>query len=185
VLRLAGEFGVSGFVRNDTAGVWIEVQGASRSIEAFGDALLDAAAVGYPPLMEISGCQRVEIPVLEDEAGFGIVQSDSQGKATTAVTPDMAVCAACLAELREPGDFRYRYPFITCTNCGPRYSIIKTIPYDRPNTTMAPFALCPRCRGQYEDVGNRRLRQRFVKYGWTPADVPLEFVVESWPEGQF
>ena len=162
VYRLAAGLGLTGFVRNDTAGVWIEVQGQEDAIAAFDGTLQKAAAPDWPALMHISRCQADDIPTIADEAAFQIIGSDDQGAPIAAVTPDTAVCAACLAELADPNDFRFRYPFITCTHCGPRYSIVKSIPYDRPNTTMAEFPMCPRCQRQYDDVGDRRFHAQPV-----------------------
>jgi hydrogenase maturation protein HypF len=162
IYRLAAGLGLTGFVRNDTAGIRIEVQGPDEALAAFGRTLHAAAAPDWPALMHISRCQADEIPFVAGEAGFQIIGSEAQGTPSAGVAPDTAVCGACLAELADPNDFRFRYPFITCTHCGPRYSIIKTIPYDRPNTTMAEFALCPRCQRQYDDVGDRRFHAQPV-----------------------
>ena len=160
--RLAAGLGLTGFVRNDTAGVRIEVQGPEEAIAAFGQMLQNAAAPDWPALMHISRSEADDIPFIAGETGFQIIGSDAQGTPSAGVTPDTAVCGACLAELADPNDFRFRYPFITCTHCGPRYSIIKTIPYDRPNTTMAQFPLCPQCQRQYDDVGDRRFHAQPV-----------------------
>ncbi len=162
IYRQAVGLNLSGFVRNDTSGVWIEVQGPPEALEAFAVRLTDASRQDFPAMMYIDRCQVAKIDPIEGESGFRIVQSAVSGSPSTGVAPDTAVCSACLTELNDPGDFRYRYPFITCTHCGPRYSIIKTIPYDRPNTTMAEFALCDRCRGQYEDIGDRRFHAQPV-----------------------
>lgn len=162
VYRLASRFGLTGFVRNDTSGVWIEVQGKDEAIEAFSGELQNPAASDYPGLMEIDDCRTELLPLNLNEKAFAIIQSRQEGKPIAAVTPDTAVCQHCLSELNDPKDFRYRYPFITCTHCGPRYSIIKTIPYDRPNTTMDEFVLCPQCRRQYEDVTDRRFHAQPV-----------------------
>ena len=162
IYRQAVGLKLSGFVRNDTAGVWIEVQGAPEALDAFAVRLIDANRQDFPAMMHIDRCHVVQIDPIEGEIDFYIVQSAVSGSPSTGVAPDTAVCSACLTEMNDPGDFRYRYPFITCTHCGPRYSIIKTIPYDRPNTTMAEFALCDRCRGQYEDIGDRRFHAQPV-----------------------
>ena len=162
VYRLAERLGLTGFVRNDAAGVWIEAQGQAEAVAAFERTLRDGTAADWPALMVVSECRVQELPVATGEWGFRIIHSDAAGSPSAGVTPDMGVCAACLAELRDPKDFRYRYPFITCTHCGPRYSIIKSIPYDRPNTTMDAFALCPACRKQYEDVRDRRFHAQPV-----------------------
>jgi len=146
--RLARELGLSGFVRNSSAGVEIEVQG-ERAGE-FADALRAAA----PPLARITGFESREIPV-QGDAAFAILPSREAGAATD-LAPDSATCADCLRELADPADRRFTYPFINCTNCGPRYSITLRVPYDRPNTTMAPFTLCPACEREYRNPADRR-----------------------------
>jgi len=162
IYRLATESGLTGTVRNDTRGVTIEVQGGRSALDAFVAKLTDAAASDYPALMEIAECVIDEIAVIENEAVFQIIASDASGAPVSQVTPDCATCSACLKEMNDPDDFRHRYPFINCTHCGPRYSIVKSIPYDRPNTTMAEFAMCETCRGQYEHVLDRRFHAQPV-----------------------
>jgi hydrogenase maturation protein HypF len=160
VYRLAHKLGLTGTVFNDTAGVTIELQGQDAQIDEFLVRL--HSRPDKPPLAEILSCLRVDIPPVEGETNFVIRGSESVGTASSHVTADIATCDDCLRELRNSQDPRYRYPFINCTNCGPRYSIIKTIPYDRPNTTMAEFAMCPLCRGQYTDVEDRRFHAQPV-----------------------
>ncbi len=160
VYRLARELGLTGKVFNDTKGVTIELQGAEERIDEFLRRL--RSGPDKPPLAEIQSYRRLDIEPVEGETGFVIEKSDSQGTALSQVTADIATCGDCLAELFQPADFRYRYPFINCTNCGPRYSIIKTIPYDRPNTTMAPFVMCERCAAQYRDMADRRFHAQPV-----------------------
>ncbi len=162
VYRLAERLALAGWVRNDTRGVTIEVLGDTASLAAFVSQLTDASADGYPTLMSIAECNVQEIAVIENESVFQIIESDAAGQPVSQVTPDCASCPACLKEMETDNDFRYRYPFINCTHCGPRYSIIKTIPYDRPNTTMAGFEMCQQCRGQYEDVRDRRFHAQPV-----------------------
>jgi len=159
VHRLATELGLSGFVRNDTRGVTIELQGRSQQIDEFLDRL---ASSDKPPLAQIKSCETLEVPVSEGESGFAIHRSQARGAVLSEVSADVAVCNDCLRESGDSEDFRYRYPFINCTNCGPRYSIIKTIPYDRPNTTMSVFEMCERCAGQYGDVTDRRFHAQPV-----------------------
>jgi len=156
VFRLARDNGLSGWVRNTPAGVEIEIQGAPRALAAFEEALSAQA----PPLAIITSLTTEEIPVAE-ESDFSILSSGT-GAAAVQIAPDSALCADCLNELFDPGDRRYRYPFITCTNCGPRYSIITAIPYDRPNTTMAGFPLCPECLAEYHDPNDRRFHAQPV-----------------------
>ncbi len=151
VYRLAMEQGLAGWVANDSNGATIEIEGVGSAVEQFEDELVR----GLPPLASISELSRQELTPTGD-AGFRIAVSQADATRRPEVTPDAATCADCLRELFDSDDRRYRYPFINCTNCGPRYSIIRTVPYDRPATTMAVFALCPDCRAEYEDPGNRR-----------------------------
>jgi hydrogenase maturation protein HypF len=159
VYRIACQLGLSGFVYNDTKGVIIELQGAKEKIVEFSSQLQSG---DKPPLAEIKSCKAVDIAVIDGEEKFTIKASESEGTALSQVTADMAVCEDCLAEMTEKGDFRYRYPFINCTNCGPRYSIVKTIPYDRGNTTMSVFKICNKCDVQYMDVSDRRFHAQPV-----------------------
>ena len=115
-----------------------------------------------PPLAQIRTCDAVEIPLVEKEDKFLIRMSDTQGTPLLQVTADIATCRDCLMEMADEIDFRYGYPFINCTNCGPRYSIIKNIPYDRPNTTMSAFEMCDKCAAQYADVTDRRFHAQPV-----------------------
>jgi len=116
-------------------------------------------------LAEIKSCNAVDIPVIRDEDRFVIETSDAEGAALSQVTADITTCRDCLAEMADKDDFRYGYPFINCTNCGPRYSIVKTIPYDRPNTTMSVFKMCGKCATQYTDVTDRRFHAQPVACG--------------------
>jgi hydrogenase maturation protein HypF len=156
-------FKLTGIVQNNTKGVLIEVQGPSENIEKFiGSLCSENPDVEYPPMLEVSACEVHSIEMIPDENDFSILASNSRGIATTHVSQDMATCDRCLRELNDITDFRYAYPFINCTNCGPRYSIVKTIPYDRPNTTMSTFEMCPRCQSQYEDPADRRFHAQPV-----------------------
>jgi hydrogenase maturation protein HypF len=159
VHRIACQLGLSGFVYNDTKGVTIELQGAKEKIAEFAERL---QMRDKPPLAEIKSCKAVDIAAVEGEKEFTIEASESQGTALSQVTADMAVCGDCLAEMTDKKDFRYKYPFINCTNCGPRYSIVKTIPYDRRNTTMSVFQMCNKCAAQYTDVSDRRFHAQPV-----------------------
>jgi hydrogenase maturation protein HypF len=151
VYRLAGELGVAGHVLNDARGVVVEIEAPSETVERF----LARLAIEAPPLATI---ERVVSEQLEElgEHGFSIRESPAGGEPRAAVTPDSATCVDCLAELFDPRDRRFRYPFVNCTNCGPRFTIVRDIPYDRPNTTMARFEMCPACRAEYLDPDNRR-----------------------------
>lgn len=162
IYRLATELGLAGTVRNDTRGVTIEAQGSEAALDEFVTRLCDRKQAGYPALMDVWECGQESLDVVAGDTAFRIDTSDASGQPVSQVTPDMATCSACLKELADKSDFRYRYPFINCTHCGPRYSIVKTIPYDRPNTTMAAFDMCPKCRGQYEDVQDRRFHAQPV-----------------------
>ena len=150
VYRLAQRSRLSGWVRNTPAGVVIETQGEEGAMAGF----LEAITAEAPPLAVISSLHSGDVPPVVEE-GFAILASGC-GEANIQIAPDGDVCDDCLSELFDPADRRYRYPFLTCTNCGPRYSIITGIPYDRPFTTMAPFAMCPACRTEYEDPADRR-----------------------------
>ena len=151
VYRLATGHGLSGFVRNDGAGVDIEIQGDSARLDEF----LDAALRELPPLARIDQLHVTRLAVQVAEPVFIIAESNG-GSITADITPDNAICRSCLAEMLDPADRRYRYPFINCTDCGPRYTITASLPYDRPNTSMAGFPLCLTCEREYRDPGNRR-----------------------------
>jgi len=151
IFRLATELRLAGWVRNSPTGVRIEVEGPPESLEAFVGRLTREA----PPHANIQKIDRTVVPALGDGA-FVIAPSDRDGAPTVVVPADLAICPDCLRELQDPRDRRYRYPFINCTHCGPRYSIIVALPYDRARTTMAGFRLCARCRAEYEDPLNRR-----------------------------
>jgi hydrogenase maturation protein HypF len=148
---LAGRLALSGFVGNDIGGVFIEVEGVPGRVEEFLRALREQA----PPLAVID---RVVTQPCRPAGGteFRIVASRGGGERDTLVSADSATCAACLAELADPADRRYRYPFINCTHCGPRFTIVRDVPYDRPLTTMAGFAMCTACATEYHDPGDRR-----------------------------
>jgi hydrogenase maturation protein HypF len=156
VHRIAGELGLAGFVGNDSGAVFLEVQGERARLAEFGRRLHSEA----PPLAQISAIRVVDIQA--DAAcrhEFRIVASQAVTGAEvprTPIPPDVAVCDDCLAELFDPHNRRYRHPFMTCTNCGPRFTIIRELPYDRPATTMSTFTMCDRCTAEYHDPANRR-----------------------------
>jgi hydrogenase maturation protein HypF len=151
VFRLAHDEGLAGFIGNDTDGVTIEVEGPASRVEAFASRLRAEA----PPLSRIDSIRiRAMAPV--GETGFRIVASEVVGRVSTGIPADAATCADCLHELLDPPDRRYRYPFLNCTNCGPRFTITRRIPYDRPQTSMAEFTMCPACQAEYDDPANRR-----------------------------
>jgi hydrogenase maturation protein HypF len=151
VYRLAMEEGLAGFIGNDTDGVTIEVEGGPSRVESFV-ARLRAEA---PPLSRIDSVVACAASP-KGESGFHILASEVLGRVSTGIPADAATCADCLRELMDPHDRRYRYPFLNCTNCGPRFTITRRIPYDRPQTSMAQFTMCPACQAEYDDPGNRR-----------------------------
>ena len=151
VYRLAGRQGLAGFVLNDPHGVLIEVEGSTSAVEGF----LALLAPEAPPLAAIERILTKEREPRGD-SGFEIRDSPRSGAIDAPVTPDSATCTDCLRELFDPENRRHRYPFINCTNCGPRFTIVRGIPYDRPFTTMAGFMMCERCRAEYEDPADRR-----------------------------
>jgi hydrogenase maturation protein HypF len=162
VYRIARVLRLSGFVYNDTKGVTIELQGQKELIAEF---LTRLRTSDKPPMAKINLCRADDIPVIDTDDTFTIKVSDFRGAALSQVTADIAVCRDCLAEMADKNDFRYRYPFINCTNCGPRYSIVKNIPYDRCNTTMSVFEMCEKCRAQYDSAGDRRFHAQPVACG--------------------
>jgi len=151
VYRLALAHGLTGFVANTPEGVAIEAQGQAAQLEAFLVALREEA----PPLAQVGEISSAPIPLCHD-GEFTLRHSVASGPVSTLISPDVAVCEACLAEFFSPTDRRFRYPFINCTNCGPRYTIVQRIPYDRPHTTMRGFTMCAACQREYDDPANRR-----------------------------
>jgi hydrogenase maturation protein HypF len=151
VHRLAAGLQLSGLVRNSPQGVVIEAEGPKPRLDEF----LLRLEREPPPRAFIQG---LECSFLDPQGatGFEILESLGSGPVTALVLPDIATCEQCLAEILDPADRRYRYPFTNCTNCGPRYTIIEALPYDRPRTTMASFGMCPACRREYEDPADRR-----------------------------
>src|SRR5271155_1622123 len=153
VHRIATDLGLTGFVGNDSGAVFLEVQGPGARIDEFRRRL----RAEVPPLAVISTLRAVDIDAEPlSNSGFRIVESQSVAGATTPIPPDIAVCDDCIAELFDPSDRRYRHPFVTCTNCGPRFTIIRELPYDRPGTTMSGFAMCEQCAAEYHDPADRR-----------------------------
>ena len=151
VYRLAHDLGLSGWVLNDSRGVFCEVDGPRPALEDFLERLRrDRPARAVVHALEAEWLEPAGF------TAFTIRHSQAGGEKTAVVLPDVATCPACLREVREPGDRRHRYPFTNCTDCGPRFTIVEALPYDRPHTTMAGFTMCPRCQGEYEDPGDRR-----------------------------
>lgn len=151
VYGLALRYELAGFVGNDGGGVFIEIEGDVASIAAFYEALIEEC----PPAAFIEDVQSVRIEPT-GATGFAIRESRTAPRAHTLVSPDLSICPDCLRELFDPADRRYRYPFINCTNCGPRFTIIRETPYDRPATTMDVFEMCPACAREYHDPTDRR-----------------------------
>lgn len=151
VLRLALATGIAGWVRNRGGEVEIHAEGQAESLERFAAALVSAA----PPLARPEAAD-VSVTPIEHVAGFEIRDSGGDATCPPSLPPDHFVCADCLAEMSDPSARRFRYPFTNCTQCGPRYTIIDRLPYDRPNTAMAGFPLCADCRAEYENPADRR-----------------------------
>ena len=151
VYRLAIEEGLSGLIGNDTDGVTIELEGAPAHIQNF----LARLTSETPPLARIDSVITSQLRPI-GETGFRIVASEVLGRVSTGIPADAATCPDCIRELLDPHDRRYRYPFLNCTNCGPRFTITRRIPYDRPQTSMAKFPMCAECQAEYDDPLNRR-----------------------------
>jgi hydrogenase maturation protein HypF len=151
VYRHAVRLGLAGHVGNDSAGVLVEVEGPPAAV----DELARLLASEPPPLARVQDVSAETLAVAGEHA-FSIAGTDGTGDASAAVSVDTGTCAECLAEVDDPGDRRYRYPFTNCTNCGPRYTIVTAVPYDRPATTMAAFDMCVACRKEYADPADRR-----------------------------
>jgi hydrogenase maturation protein HypF len=152
IYRIATRNNLTGFVYNHSKGVEIEVQGEEPSIEAFIQSITDEK----PPLSQIDKLNRSGMDIQPEDSSFNITESVDSKNTATLMPPDIATCDDCIRELFDPSDRRYLYPFINCMNCGPRYTIIHSLPYDRRNTTMNLFPLCDDCREEYEDPAYRR-----------------------------
>jgi len=151
VYRLAGELGLAGWVINDTRGVFIEVEGSTARLAAF----LNRLPAEAPTVARIVRLTHAWLPAT-GYTNFEIRHSEGGGAHSVLILPDLATCPACRAELLDASNRRHRYPFINCTDCGPRFTIIEALPYDRPNTTLHSFTLCPACRAEYDDPRDRR-----------------------------
>ena len=152
VYRAATRHGLTGHVGNTSDGVRVEVQGSDEALAAFAHALEH----GLPPLARITSLRREELPLADGETAFAIAHSEGRHGHAVLVSPDVATCGNCLADMRDPANRRYRYPFTNCTDCGPRYTITRSIPYDRATTSMNCFPLCPDCAAVYNDPLDRR-----------------------------
>ena len=151
VYAQALQHGLGGWVGNNSRGVFIEAEGDAESVETF----LRALRTSKPRPARIDAVETTDLQASGDSE-FRIVESQDAGGCETSIPPDLALCEDCRREMLDPSDRRFRYPFINCTNCGPRFTIVTGIPYDRPNTTMARFAMCEECRREYEDPIDRR-----------------------------
>jgi len=172
VHRLAHAYGITGWVRNADGAVEIHAEGEPDRLRRFGAALLDEAPpLAAPGPLVVADC------ALEAATDFVIRDSVATNRGDAHLPPDGFVCADCLAELHDPADRRHRYPFINCTQCGPRYTLITALPYDRPNTAMRDFALCPACRAEYDNPRDRRFHAEPIA---CPACGPhLRFVADG------
>ena len=160
VYHLAGKWGVAGSVQNAVSGVVILAEGLPDALDGFADALRDE----LPALARIKDYQRVDLPPV-GYTQFSIITSATpatQGKLDALIPPDVAICRACAQDVFNPSDRHYRYPFTNCTNCGPRFTIIKSLPYDRPRTAMAAFPMCGLCAGEYHNPEDRRFHAQPV-----------------------
>ncbi|MFJ3927352.1 carbamoyltransferase HypF [Streptomyces sp. NPDC090022] len=155
---LATSLELSGHVTNTPEGVVAEVQGAAPAVARFCDRI----AAEAPPLARVDSVDHHELPATGDGRAFTILASRTGGPARTLVSPDTATCAACLGELADPADRRHRHPFINCTHCGPRFTIVTGLPYDRAHTTMAPYPMCADCAREYADPADRRFHAQPV-----------------------
>jgi len=151
IYRIATRHSLSGFVQNRPDGVVVEVEGPADAIHSF----MSSVNGELPPLADVSGISSEEVEIKNDKA-FRIIESEARGPGKVHITPDIATCGDCLKELFDTADRRFHYPFINCTNCGPRLTIIKDIPYDRINTSMSCFPMCPLCQEEYENPADRR-----------------------------
>ena len=156
VWRLARELELAGWVRNDAAGVEIAAEGETEQL----DILIDRLRQDAPPLARVEGVRAVSSPTLGH--GEFVIAESGGGMISTAIGQDTGLCGDCLNELFDPADRRWRHPFITCTHCGPRYTLTRHLPYDRANTSLAEFPLCPDCRSEYTDPADRRFHAETI-----------------------
>lgn len=160
--RLARSLSLTGAAGNDDDGVWCEIQGRRADLEQFEARVADEA----PPLARVDSVRSADLAAVEGESGFSLSPSTpGSGTVTGTVPPDVAACPACLAEIADPGGRRYRYAFTCCTDCGPRYTVVRSLPYDRERTSMAAFDLCEACEAEYRDPADRRHHAQAVCCG--------------------
>ena len=151
IYQLAARYGLAGYVVNTAKGVVVEIEGHDKGIQEF----IDRMKAEHPPLAHIASTDWAEIPPINEDS-FEIRRSRVGEERSALISPDVSICPECLSEMRNPQDRRFGYPFINCTNCGPRYTIIMDIPYDRAATTMKEFRMCPACLEEYDNPNNRR-----------------------------
>ncbi|MGC1921453.1 MAG: carbamoyltransferase HypF [Acidobacteriaceae bacterium] len=171
VYNLARSLQLAGFILNSSSGVTVEIEGPDAAIEQF----IETLRTNPPPLAQIMELTLEEVS-LQNASEFSIQPSREEENAFAFISPDVATCDDCWREFGDPANRRYGYPFTNCTNCGPRYTIIRDIPYDRPTTTMAPFRMCELCQAEYEDPANRRFH---AQPNACPACGPSLVLVES------
>jgi hydrogenase maturation protein HypF len=171
IYSLAKRFDLNGWVRNTTAGVDIEVEGPQDVINKF----IRLIESELPPLASIDSLDVSKVPQLSGYTDFDIIHSDATSEGYQPISPDVSICPDCQRELLDPNDRRYRYPFINCTNCGPRFTIIKDIPYDRNDTTMQAFDMCPSCEREYNDPLDRRFHAQPVACPECGPNVWIEY----------
>lgn len=178
VYRLATELGLTGFCLNSVQGAFIEVEGSGAGLDLF----LERLRAELPPPGFIA---RLESAVLDPVGftSFEIRESNGEGSPSAAILPDIAVCPDCLREMNDPADRRYRYPFINCTHCGPRYSILGALPYDRANTSMSGFRMCEECRAEYENPADRRFHAEPIACPVCGPRIEL-WDVNGWPTAE-
>ncbi|HLP75445.1 MAG TPA: acylphosphatase, partial [Candidatus Paceibacterota bacterium] len=153
VYRLAAELKLNGWVNNSPQGVFIEAEGPAETLKGF----LGRIETEKPPRSSIQSLESSWLdPVGFDR--FEVRESETAGRKVAFIMPDIATCPDCLRETFDPDNRRYLYPFTNCTNCGPRFSIIESLPYDRANTSMKQFVMCPDCQAEYDDPANRRFQ---------------------------
>ncbi|MET9211603.1 MULTISPECIES: carbamoyltransferase HypF [unclassified Nocardia] len=176
VYTTAAELSLAGSVSNDSSGVIVEIEGAPADLDEFARRLRERP----PPLAVVESVEQRTVALLGG-TGFRIADTTRDGGGRTLASPDVAICADCAAELTDPADRRYRHPFINCTNCGPRFTIIAALPYDRPSTSMADFPMCPRCAAEYADPADRRFHAQPIacpdcgpRLTWSGPGDPVE-----------
>ena len=165
VVRLARRLHLAGFVKNVPGGVEIEAEGSQNRLNDFVRRLTEEA----PPLACIAHIKRTPLKPC-NQKGFAVKPSTRRGRKCVLLPPDVATCDACLQEVFDPKNRRYLYPFTNCTNCGPRYTIVLDLPYDRDRTTMRKFAMCEECRREYDDIADRRYHACLLYTSPSPRD---------------